>query len=68
MQAQATGTGKGTAAARWADLVRAMGSEREAAQAMDWEIAKRTAAQRLAQKGTRRNPTDREIERILQAM
>jgi hypothetical protein len=68
MQAQATGTGAGKAADRWADLVRAMGSESEAAQAMDWEIARKAAAARLAKRGIRRNPTASEIDRILASM
>ena len=68
MATQATGTGQGKAADRWTDLVRAMGSEHDAAQAMDWEIARKAAAARLAKRGIRREPTGAEIDRILQAM
>ena len=58
----------GRAAQEWRELVRAMGSEHAAAAAMDYEVARRAAAARLAKKGIRRDPTEREIGRILEAM
>lgn len=40
-------------------------SERAAAAAVDWELARRMALRRLAKQGDGREPTTREIEREL---
>jgi len=43
-------------------------SAHDAARQVDWGIARRCAAKRLAAKGSRRNPTEAEVEAVYRSM
>ena len=55
------------AAELYAELAPTMGTQ-AAARAADYAIAYRAAERRLRKQGIRRNPTEAEVNRILQSM